>query len=463
MRRELFWSFAAQAVGLVIPPLLLLTLARILEPSDFGIFALLTITIITLQSVILEPLGQVIIRSEQESVVDFVFTLQFVVGLIFCLSVWWGAEFISGIFNEPSLASPLRVGCVMLLLGPVIDTAIKLNMRQMNFKVVFVRRAVSPVANALVAIPLALFGAGYWALVWGQISGMLMACMVVLFMGDWRPHLNIKYRQFGDELSFSGQMLLQGLVKWIRSQSDKAILGWHFPSQSLGSYDIARRLAGLPFASIVMPVAHVMYATMSDRIRRGIEVKGLFLTAQRRLLMITLPLSIILFINSKSLIAILLGPNWAHIDPVFSLMVIVGALSSLVGFNMEVFKAKNKPHIMTYFMLMRGAATLITFLIAAPHGIFVLALAVVGLGVFFSPINVFITLKLLGITVSDYLTNVCFRPAIVAIAVALFNLFFILNLGENMIATTINVFAGGGIMFASLAYWERDVFIRRAA
>ena len=192
MRRQFAWNFAAQAVGLVLPPLLLIALARILEPSDFGVFALLTIVISAIQSLSTAPLGEVIVKAEEDAIGDFIFTLQLTTGILASLLLLAGADLVAGVFNKPELASPLRVSCLLLLIAPLVDTAIRMNMRQIAFKAVFVRRVVTPLANALISIPLALKGAGYWALVLGQIGGLFIAALVVLAMGGWRPRLNLQ-------------------------------------------------------------------------------------------------------------------------------------------------------------------------------------------------------------------------------------------------------------------------------
>ena len=222
MRRQFAWNFAAQGVGLLLPPLLIIALARMLEPSDFGIFALLTITIAGIQAVSLAPLGEVIVKSDRDDIGDFIFTMQLLLGIVLSVLLLISADRVADFFKKPELAGPLRVSCLLLLLTPLVDTAIRLSMRRIEFKAVFVRRVVSPVGNALISLPLARNGMGYWALVWGQIGGILAAGLVVVSMGGWRPRLNLEVRSFHDDLRFSWQMLLQGMLRWVRSQSDKA-------------------------------------------------------------------------------------------------------------------------------------------------------------------------------------------------------------------------------------------------
>lgn len=458
MRNQFAWNFAAQAVGLVLPPLLIIVLARVLEPSDFGIFALLMVVISVIQSISLAPLGEVIVKSEREDIGDFIFSLQLIVGIAFGLVLLINADQIAGFFDKPELASPLRVSCLLLLISPLVDTAIRMSMRNISFKAVFVRRVASPIGNAVISIPLAIIGAGYWALVWGQLSGLVVAAIVVMAMGGWRPQFNFQYKQYLEDLRFTLQMILQSMVRWIRSQSDVALLGYNLQASALGQYDMARKFAGMPFAVIVQPVAQVLYAVMSDRIRRKEKIEELFLLSQRRVLMITLPLCAIMVINAEGIISLVLGTKWVDISSIFVVFAVSGALSSFVGTNMEIFKAKGEPQIMTRFMLVRAAFTIPVFLWLAPKGIYELSYGVLGLGLIFSPINVLLTLRLLGVRIKEYLSKVLSRAILIALVVGASNLTIIRLPFEQWQLTLVNIFAGAIVMLVAGFYWERDLF-----
>lgn len=458
MRRQFAWNFLAQGVGLILPPILMVVLARILEPADFGVFALLAIVMTAIQAVSMGPLGEVIVQSKREDIGDFIFTAQLLLGLLVAALLVVFADALAAFFHKPELAAPLQLYSLLLLLNPLVDTAIRLSMRNMAFKAVFVRRFVTPLGNAMISIPLALHNFEYWALVWGQIGGFALAAVVVLAMGDWWPRMNFEYKKSMGDLQFSGQMVLQGMVRWVRSQSDKAILGAHNSLESLGQYDIARQLAFLPFTAVIDPVAQVMYSVMSDKVRGGEDIYSLFLLAQRRVLFITLPLCALLVLNAEGIVLLILGAKWLEVSPIFALLVVAGALSSLVGGNTEVFKAIGKPKVLTQFMLVRAAFTLPVFLLLAPKGLYALALGVLALACIFSPINVYLTLRILRVSVTDYLEVVLLRPVFLAVGAGVVNMALLQLPLAQAGGALLNVCASGAIVLVGMMYWERDLF-----
>lgn len=457
MKRVFAWSFAAHFVGIVLPSLLLLILARILSPADFGVFALVNLTVAGFLAISLGPLDEVVVQSKHDDVGDFIFSAQLLVGGVLALLVALSADLISKIFGKPEMADALRLSCLLLVITPFSNIAVRMSMRRVAFKPVFLRRLVTPLANAAVAIPLALLGAGYWALIWGQLTGFAVAAIVVLVWGGWRPALNFNFGLFRDDVTFSGHMVLQNGVRWIRSQSGQAFLGAHTSLDQLGQYDIAWRLAGMPFSAIVEPVAQVMYAAMSKSIRDGESVRAFFLTSQRRVLMITISLGVLLAFNAEVLVGMLLGSQWLAVAPLFEIAIAAAVLSSFVGPNTELFKAMGKPDTMTKFMVVRAVATLIVFAILAPKGPLALAYGVLGLAVLFSPINVALTMKLLGVKPREYIVEIVTRPLVLALIVALVCL-MVGRFSENSLMTAIvTISIGVSLVVAAFSLWERDL------
>ena len=458
MRRQVAWNMAAHAIGQLLPPLLVIVLARLLTPADFGIFALVSIIIAFMQAVGQAPFGEAIVQSRQDDIGDFMFTVQLLLATVLAVILFLAAPLLAVLFSRPELAFPLRVSSLLILLTPLADTSLRMSMRIIAFQAVFARRLVSPVANALVSIPLALSGFGFWALIWGQLAGTLLATLAVLILSGWRPRLNFDHGRFRADLWFSLQMAVQNVMRWARSQSDRAILGMHVDNGLLGQYEMSRRLASMPFVLLVDPLAQVMYAVLSDRLRQGNDIRALFLAVQRRMLLLAVPAALMLALNAQEIVLLLLGRQWAGMAPAFRIFALLGAFYAMVGINTEIFKAGGRPGVMTAFMLVRGGATVVAILFLAPHGVLAVAWGFLGLAMIFSPLNVWLVLRLLKIPFGQYAHAVLLRPFVLAMAVGLCGL-ALRQLSLPMIAELLVQFFGAAIfMLGGLWLWEPDIF-----
>lgn len=418
MNRQLAWSYAAHAVGLILPPVTLIFLARLLTPEDFGIFAIVLVVVVGLQSIVLTPMTEVIVRSANEDVAEYVLPVILGSGLLLSLLVLGTATVIASWLDMPQAASAMSVSAVLLVVSPLLETAIKLNVRAINFRLVFVRRLVTPFGNAAVAIPLAMAGLGYWALVFGQIAGIVTALVFVLWFGSWRPRMRFDFSCVSSDMAFSLQMLLQGSMVWVRSQSDKLFVATAASASELGHFSLSRQISGMAYAVIVDPVQTFSYAVMSAEHRRGQKIAQFYCTVVRRILLITVPMTIVLFANREMLVALLLGSQWLPMAEYFGIFLLPGLLGTWVAMNLGVFKALGRPGVMTVFILVRGIATLIAFALAVQHGPMAIAMAALALALLFSPINVWITLRELALPVTSYVRTVLILPAVFGIVTA---------------------------------------------
>lgn len=403
--KQYLWNFLAYFAGAVLPPLLIIFLARILTPADFGVYALYAAAIGVVQSLVFAPLGEIVLKSENDSIIDYLFSFQII------LIVFLGAIlYILSLFHLSFLPELSLIGLFLInsVLISFVDISLKHSMRDINFKYVFVRRIISPLGNALSSVPLALFGFGYWSLILGQTGGYLATSFFILSYATY-PKLNWRLRFLINEFSFGGQMFLQGLVRWVRSKADRVVLGIYRSTEETGKYDLIRLMSSLPFTSIVEPVAQVLYSK-TLRIRGNDELVASYQNAQRRILYFSMPLFVFLEMNSFKVLELLLGGPYLELNSIFQLFLIIGLLSTIVGSNVEYFKAVSKPAIMTKFMLIRGVCTSLILLIMAPKGLLILSKSLLILALIFSPINVFLTQGHMGKGLKHYLKEVIMKP-----------------------------------------------------
>ncbi len=460
MRKEYIWNIAAHGTGAIVPPVVLIFLARLLNPEDFGIFALASALIIGFQAVATAPLGEVIVQSKDDNIVDFIWTLQSILGLLALLATLLLAPFAAEFFNQPELAPALSVMAIMFVISPFLDVAVRLSMRRIKFKGVFLRMILAPVSNGVIAIWFAFHNAGYWALIYGQLGGTIVAAIALMIFGGWLPRFHIDLNRFQQELKFSKQMMIQGVLRWIRNHLDKAALGSNVPGSSLGQYDMASRVGALPFTLIVAPISQVSYSVMSTSARSGESIKDLYILSLRRLLLVVFPLIVVMAMNTEGLILLLLGEKWLESQSILLLIIYTGFFAALVGLNNEVFKALGKPKIMTKFLVWRGIFTVPAFLGASQFGIFAVAVARLFLAALFSPINAYLASKLLNIRLREFLRYILLQPILFATIVAIVNM-LIASLFKSIIITLL-ISTISGLLIVLLAFWflDRNIFTR---
>jgi len=262
MRRQFLWSIAGHGAAIVIPLAAMVVLARVLDPVDFGIFALASVTVMAIETMTTAPLGEVIIQSRRRDVADFILSLQLILGVLGIGALYLSAPYIGALFHSPTLVGPLRAMAAVLVITPFVEVAVRLKMRQLDFKTVFIRQVAAPLGNCVIAVWLGWRGAGVWALVFGILGGRAISGAILLAIGGWMPRLQLNFRKFRGDVGFSAHMVWQGGLRWARNQSDKAFLGHYGTREVVGHYEVAQRIVGLPFGLLADAIGKVTYATM---------------------------------------------------------------------------------------------------------------------------------------------------------------------------------------------------------
>ena len=416
------WSLLANLAPVLVTPIVLIVLARYLSPSDFAIVAMVTVVLTFVKVFRDGGLGQIIIQAKSSDIANVVFTLQLFLSLILISLLWIIAPFIGSIFKSIELIEPLRIASLELLVAPILDIPVFQQMREINFKAQFYRKALVPVVSGVISITLAMLGYGYWAVILGTVIGTYVTAALLTVLLHWRPSIDLDFSKIRDYWGFGGNMLLQGLVGWVINSVDKALLSHNDSKENVGYYEVASRASQLPFTLVSLPVNQVLYPLMRSKVNQGKIVEHYYLIATKLMAFIALPLSCFLLFYRDSIINLLLGEQWLPISEIFVAMGIGVVLATLVTINVEMYKAIGRTSIMSNFMIVRAMVSIPVYWLAAGYGVAYLAVSRAGLALVFSPVNTILLLRTAGITVSAYLKVLVMPVSITVLLTILFSI-----------------------------------------
>ena len=160
---RLMERFGAQGVSLVVS----LILARMLDPSAYGVIALVTIFLSVLQVFVDSGLGTALIQKREADELDFSSVFYFNLGV--CLLVYsilfFSAPVISAFFGIEDLVLIIRVIGITVIVSGVKGIQQAYVSRTMQFKKFFFATIGGTAISAVIGIYMAYRGFGVWALV----------------------------------------------------------------------------------------------------------------------------------------------------------------------------------------------------------------------------------------------------------------------------------------------------------
>ena len=116
--RGALWSFAERFTAQGVHFLVIIVIARILSPKEFGLIGMLAIFLAVAQSLIDSGFSQALIRKQNRTEADkntiFYFNLVVSVALYFIL--WLISPWVADFYNEPQLAEIMKVICLVVVI-----------------------------------------------------------------------------------------------------------------------------------------------------------------------------------------------------------------------------------------------------------------------------------------------------------------------------------------------------------
>jgi PST family polysaccharide transporter len=339
-RRSIPISILSYATNQALRLAAMVVLARILVPSDFGLFALTSLAISLLS--IFNDFGVgpalVVARDLDRRTRSTALTLMIVASLLLAAILVALAPLAADLFDEDRLDELLLVVAGSLLLsGPIWFQETTLQ-RDLEFGKRFAAKLTQTLTYITVAITLAVLDAGVWSLVIGHVASYVayLAALVVISTERVPPGWD---RGAARRLMGSGRgFLAQDALEYAQQQSDAVAIGGFLGAGQLGLYAMGYRFGELTYVGIADPIAQVTFPAFSRMRARAEDWRPSFLTVLRLVALAAFPLGALCSGAAEPIVNALFGDKWAGtIGPlaVFGVWAMVKPLEGTIGWMLN--------------------------------------------------------------------------------------------------------------------------------
>lgn len=391
------WSAVDQFFRLGFQFLVVIVLARLLTPSDFGIYAMLSIFVGLANTLANAGLTDALIQrkdtthQEESSLFFFTIALSLVVALILSVMAHWIAVF----YKQPLLESIAYVMAFCVFIGSFTSVQTALFSKVYDFKTTSLIGAVVSLVSGAVVISAAWAGWGVWSLVTQTVVATVLSTLIIWFKHPWRPKLFFNLTCIRPYLSFGGYLLISRLINVASVNLYTLVIGKFYSAQEVGIFNRASNFQNLlvnSMSGIVAKVAFPVFAAAADdhaKLERGLN-KALLGTV-----FLSVPIAIILMMLAEPIVWVLFGDQWIKSIPILQILGLEALIWPLHLLNVNLLMSTGRGDLMFRGVLVKFAVTLIMLLIAAPYGIIIMALAFVGSSYLNLFVNIYYTKRVL--------------------------------------------------------------------
>lgn len=329
--KGLFWGGMNNGVQQLLGLAFGIILGRLLDPSDYGMTAMLAVF-----SVIANELqssgfktGLINLKSPAHDDYNAVFWFNVLAGAAIYVVLWFCAPLIADYYHQPKLIPLSRyvfLGFVFSSFGMAQSAYLT---KQMQIKQIAQCGMTATLTSSIVSVVLAALGFGYWALATQYLLYIAMNTLLLWFFSPWRPTMKVTFEPIRRLFPFSFKIMLSAIFTQVNNNIMNLLLGRYYGETNTGHYNQAYQWSSKCFllvGNMLKQVDQTVLVGLGDERERQLAVlrKMMRFTA-----FISFPLLFGLGMVSHEFIVLAIGEKWAFAASLLPLLCLCGAFMPL--------------------------------------------------------------------------------------------------------------------------------------
>ncbi len=379
---DFFGRIAKNGMGFIVS----IFLARLLEPSEFGMIAMVMV-IIGIAGVFTDVgLGGALVQRRKVLPVHYasVFYFNIFIASFLSLYTYFSASWIGNFYNNPDLiplAEVMSLSFVIAAFSSVQNVKLR---KELNYALLTKVNLVSSFISGVIGISMAFSGAGVWSLVAQSLSQGVIYNVLIWSTANWKPTLQFSFKALMQLWGYGFRMFLSGLLDTIFMRLDYLIIGKLFEATALGFFQRAKSLnlfvVKYSSGSLMSVLFPVLAKVQNDLPRfQNIVIKALGIIS-----FVTFMLLGGLYLISEELIVLLFGVKWLASVHYFKILALSGFAYPVSALLVNVLSSRRNSKAFLRLEIYKKLIASVNFLVLYFYGIdaFLYGLVVqAGLGV----------------------------------------------------------------------------------
>jgi PST family polysaccharide transporter len=268
------------------------------------------------------------------------FWINSAMGAALAVAVFLSSWGIAALYGVEELAPLAQLASISFLLnGLATQFRASLN-RALRFTALSTTDVIAALVGLGVGAGAALAGVGPWALVAQLLGAALATLVLVAVFAGWLPGLPRRGVPIGEFIRFGWNMVATQMVTYVGNNVDSVVIGVRFGAAQLGIYNRAFHLVMNTANQLRTPITSVAVPILSRLQGEGVRYWD-FVRVGQVGLGYTIVVALAFVIGAAVPVTeLLLGPRWAEVAPVLSLLAIAAVFQTLNSASYWVYVSK---------------------------------------------------------------------------------------------------------------------------
>ena len=327
------WTTFSSVIVAILQIVQLVILARLLEPTVFGLMAITSVVIGFAQAFLDMGISNAIIHKQEVSHTQLssLYWLNVLSGIVLFLIVSLCAPVVALFYQEAELTNIIILVAMTFLIQPFGQQFIVLWQKELKFNDIAKVDILTKLVALIVSIVFAYYNYGVYALVYGVLAGTILQTLVFVYKGLREYTISFVFRlsDVREFLSFGLYQMAEKTLNYFNSQIDTLLIGKLLGVETLGVYNIAKQIIMKPIQIINPIVSKVTFPVMAKIQNDTDRLKEIYLKAINLLSSINFPIYLFMLITAPQLVPLMFGEQWVDAIIIVQILSIYGALRSI--------------------------------------------------------------------------------------------------------------------------------------
>lgn len=456
------WKFAerilAQAVSLIVS----IYIARLLDPSDYGVVSIVTVFFAFANVLISGGLNTALIQKKDADDEDYntVFSVSLLVALAIYAGLFFAAPWVANIYKQEILKSIIRVLGLSLPIYALKSIVCAYVSSSLQFRMFFFATLGGTLASAVVGISLAYRGYGAWALVAQQLTNTIIDTLILFIKTKLRLYFRISFNKLRSLVKYGSKILASSLLGVTFNQINPLFIGLKYSSADLSFYTKGRALPETLSSSMIYTISSVLFPVLAKYQEERERLLKYTRSYMQMASFIVFPVMLGFFAVSDNFVNVCLTDKWSPVVYYIRIVCLSDMFLVVAAGNCETIKAMGRSDIFLKIEIAKKTGYFITLALFlywtdTPETLALSLLVCTAIQII---INSIPNIKLIGYTVkmqmADLIPNLMISVVMCAVVM------LIDRLGMNAIVSLVIQIVAGVLIYILLAIITRNSTLR---
>ena len=369
--KGIVWSSVERFSVQGIQFLVMIVMARLLTPKDYGLVGMVAIFIAVAQSLVDSGFSQALIRKQNRTETDnsTVFYFNIVVGILLYLVLFAIAPWVADFYNSPELTALMRVICLSVVFNSFVVVQRALLTVNIDFKTQARASLTAAVVSGVIGIGMAYSGFSYWSIVAQQLVNLGLNTLLLWIFTRWRPRWIYSWGSFRELFTFGSKLMVSGLLDVVYRNMYLLVIGKVFTASSLGYYTRANQFAEFPSSNLTGIMQRVTYPVLcqiQDDDERLAQIYRRFLRLSAFLIF---PLLVGLSAVAEPFVLLLLKEQWLFAATLLQIICFAMMWYPIHAINLNLLQVKGRSGLFLRLEIIKKAIAVLILCVTIPMGL----------------------------------------------------------------------------------------------